>query len=409
MIALTDGRLLDLTTGTFSEPTTLLIDGHRIAAVGASTTDADTVVDARSGYVIPGLIDCHVHVVARATANLGDLRQYPASLVSAAAAQSMQASLRRGFTRLRDTGGADRGLAQAVERGYIKGPTLYYCGRALSQTAGHGDLRALGENCSDRVPFGGIGEVVDGADAVRRAAREQLRHGASHIKVMVTGGVSSETDEIHSPQFSDAEIAAAVEEAAAAGKYVAAHAYTSQAVVRALRLGVRTIEHANLADEDALTAIKQAGAFLVPNLVAYFRHGHGEAAAQLSSASLRKNEQLFEAGVECLELAARLGVKIAYGSDLLGSAQEYQSQEFELRAKVQPVIDIIRSATVTAAELLGLQASVGQLLPGYEADLVVLTGDPLADVRVLSEPAEHISLVLKGGSVVSRSREDTAP
>lgn len=402
MIVLTNGRLLDLTTGTFSEPTDLMIDGPLIAAADATASEADTVLDAAAGYVIPGLIDCHVHVTARVTANLGDLRRHPASLVNVAAATSMEASLRRGFTQLRDTGGADWGLAQAISRGYLNGPTLHYCGRALSQTAGHGDLRALGEDHCCQVPFVGIGQVVDGPDAVRRAAREHLRHGAAHIKMMITGGVSSETDEITSPQFSDAEIRAAVEEASAAGRYVAAHAYTSEAIIRALRLGVRTIEHGNLADESALTAIADADAFLVPNLVAYYRHSHGEAAAQLSPTSLRKNGRLFEAGLECLELATRLGVKIAFGSDLLGSAQEHQSEEFELRSKVQPALDIIRSATVVGAELLGLESSVGQLLPGYQADLVVVDSDPLADVRILAHPAERITVVMKGGRVVSR-------
>lgn len=409
MLALTNARPLNLATGSFAASTTIRIDGDRIHAVGQPAAAADTVIDAGHSYVMPGLIDCHVHVVARATANLRDLRTRPGSLVAAAAAQTMEASLHRGFTTLRDTGGADWGLAQAVELGYINGPNLYYCGRALSQTAGHGDMRALGEICCDSTPSAGIGQVVDGPDAVRQATREQLRHGASHIKLMITGGVASETDEVTSPQFSDAEIRAAVEEATAAGRYVAAHAYTAEAIVRALRLGVRTIEHGNLADEAALVAIAEAGAFLVPNLVAYLRHGQGEAAQQFSDVSRRKNERLFEAGLQTLELAQRLGVKIAYGSDLLGAAQHFQSEEFELRAKVQPVIDVLRSATTTGAELLGAQDSLGRVDPGYTADLLLLDSDPLTDIEVLSRAQGHVVMVMRGGRVVVDNRDVTPP
>jgi imidazolonepropionase-like amidohydrolase len=401
MIALTNARVLDVVSGRYSEPSTVRIEDDRIVSTSAPAQAADRVVDLDGDYLLPGLIDSHVHVVARTTANLGRLRHHPPHYVGAAAAQTLADSLRRGFTRVRDTGGADWGIAHAVEEGYIDGPQVYYCGRALSQTAGHGDVRGIGEACCSATASLGIGQVVDGADAVRRACREELRNGASHIKLMLSGGVASETDKVTSLQFSDAEVMAAVEEAHAVGSYVAAHAYTTEAVVRALRLGIRTIEHGNLADERAMDAIAEAGAFLVPNLVAYYRHGRGQAAAEMSTASLLKNDRMYEQGLQSLERAVAAGVKIAYGSDLLGAAQLYQSEEFELRAQVQPVIDVIRSATVVGAELLGIADHAGRVEPGYAADLCVYAADPLQEVRVLSRPAEYLRMVLRQGRVVS--------
>lgn len=401
MIALTNARVLDVVSGHYREPATVRIEDDRIVSVSAPAQPTDRVIDLDNDYLLPGLIDSHVHVVARATANLGRLRHHPPSLVSAAAAQTLADSLRRGFTRVRDTGGADWGVAQAVEQGYIDGPQVYYCGRALSQTAGHGDVRSIGEACCSATPSLGIGQVVDGADAVRRASREELRNGASHIKLMLSGGVASETDKVTSLQFSDAEVLAAVEEARAVGSYVAAHAYTSEAVIRALRLGIRTIEHGNLADDRAMGAIAEAEAFLVPNLVAYYRHGRGQAAAEMSAASLVKNDRMYEEGLRSLERGASAGVKIAYGSDLLGTAQLFQSEEFELRAQVQPAIDVIRSATIIGAELLGIDDQAGRVEPGYAADLCVFAADPVRDITVLSRPSEYLRLVLRQGRVVS--------
>lgn len=401
MIALTNARVLDVHAGYFSPPTTVLVDDDRIASVAGAADAASTTIDVGNGYLLPGFIDSHVHITARTTAHLGQLRNHPQSLVYAAAAQTLADSLQRGFTRVRDMGGADWGLARAIDEGFIVGPELYYCGRAISQSGGHGDMRATGEGWDTPTPSPGIGQVVDGADAVRRACREELRHRASHIKLMLSGGVASETDKVTSLQFSDAEVTAAVEEAHAVGSYVAAHAYTADAIKRALRLGVRTIEHGNLADDEALEAIAAADAFLVPNLVAYFELGRGQAARELSAASLLKNERLFESGLQCLEKASRIGVKIAYGSDLLGSTQVFQSKEFLLRSRVQPVIDIIRSATLVGAELLGLPHQVGRIEPGYTADLVAFTSDPLEDVRVLSEPAQHIAWVMKQGTIAA--------
>ena len=397
MLALENCRILDVVDGHFGELTSVGVQDGRFASLDGVVGPVERI-DLDGAWLLPGLIDCHVHVTARATGNLSRLRQLAPSHVAAAAVRSMEDSLRRGFTRLRDTGGADWGLALAADEGYIDGPALHYCGPALSQTGGHGDMRGRGEvgHCCT---CEGISQVADGVTAVRTAAREQLRLGASHVKLMLSGGVSSPTDKLDGLQYSAGEIRAAVEEATAVGAYVAGHAYTAPAVMRAIELGVRTIEHGNLADDDALIAIREAGAFLVPNLTAYHHHGRGEVAASWSADSLAKNERLFDAGMDCLSRAAGLDLEIAYGSDLLGSSQQHQSDEFRFRAQVQPMIDVVRSATLVGARLLGMEDRVGQIRDGFVADAVAVDRDPLQDHEALSRPERHVRLVMRDGVV----------
>lgn len=248
----------------------------------------------------------------------------------------------------------------------------------------------------------GISRVADGVDGVRRAARDELRKGADQIKIMASGGVASPTDRIDSTQYSIAEIAAAVEEAAAANRYVGAHAYTARAINRALRAGVRSIEHGNLLDEESLALLREHDAFLVPTLVTYWalqREGreHG-----LSETSWAKVDAVLHRGLDALRHAHGAGVSIVFGSDLLGGMHKYQNEEFRLRAQVQPVLDVVRSATTTAAALLGRSGTLGIVAPGAVADLLVLDADPLADVGVLADIGRHLDLVVQGGAVVHR-------
>lgn len=397
------GHVLDLAVGVWRSTDVRIEDGT-IRAVGADLagTGADEL-DVTGRFVMPGLIDGHVHVTAF-SAELRDLEDTAGSYITAHSARIMRGMLSRGFTTVRDMGGADHGLARAQAEGLIAGPRLLYCGHALSQTGGHGDMRLPGD---ERPPAScslgsGISTVADGVDAVRRAAREELRRGADHIKIMASGGVASPTDRIDSTQFSVAEITAAVEESAAANRYVGAHAYTARAINRALRAGVRSIEHGNLLDAQSLTLLRERDAFLVPTLVTYWalqREGreHG-----LSATSWGKVDAVLQRGLDALRQAHEAGVAIVYGSDLLGGMHKYQSEEFRLRAQVQPVIDVIRSATTTAAALLDRSETLGVIASGAAADLLVLNADPLADVAVLADSAEHLDLVIQGGAVVHR-------
>ncbi|MEV0165806.1 imidazolonepropionase-like amidohydrolase [Nonomuraea fuscirosea] len=401
-LLLRNALLLDVTTGEYAEGDLRCADG-RVAETGRGlrAPDGTRVIDLAGAHVVPGLIDAHVHVTA-STADLGRLGSMSPAYVAAHSARIMGGMLDRGFTTVRDCSGADFGLADAQAEGLIRGPRLLFCGKGLSQTGGHADLRGRGEHLNDDHPCcAGVGRVVDGADAVRAAARDELRKGADHIKVMASGGVASPTDRIDSTQFSVDELRAAVEEAEAANRYVAAHAYTARAVNRALDAGVRSIEHGNLIDDASVELFLRHDAYLVPTLVTYWALKQEGREFGLSESSWRKVDDVLDAGIVALERAARGGVRLAYGTDLLGGMHRHQNHEFRLRAEVQRPIDVLRSATIGAAELAGRAGELGTLAVGAHADLLVLDGDPLADIGVLADPAKHLRHVVQAGAVVS--------
>jgi imidazolonepropionase-like amidohydrolase len=349
--------------------------------------------------LMPGLIDCHAHVNAH-SADLAGLADESPAYVALKAAKEMREMLHRGFTTVRDPGGADFGLHEAVAQGIVEGPRLYFGGKALSQTGGHGDGRPRGRRVrEDHQCCPDLSTVCDGVDEVRRAAREQLRTGAFHVKIMLSGGVASPTDRIDSTQFSMEEIRAIVEEAEAANRYVAGHAYTARAINRGLAAGVRSIEHGNLLDESSVELFLEHDAFLVPTLVTYQRMAAEGAEHGLPAASIAKNPIVLDAGLRALELAHRAGVNICYGSDLLGGMRRHQLLEFTIRGAVLPAAAVIRSATVTAARLLKEEGRLGQVVPGALADLLVIDGDPLADLAVLTDPEANLRLIMQDGEV----------
>lgn len=395
----TNGLFLDVETGGYQEGDLRADDGI-VSETGVRLAAPSTAqrVDLGGAFVLPGLIDCHVHVMA-STANVADLARWPVSYNAHHTARLLGQMLDRGFTTVRDMAGGDYGTWRAVEEGLIRGPRFFYAGRALSQTGGHGDHRGPGEHFLDAHPAcGEMSAIVDGADEVRKAAREELRRGAHHIKVMAGGGVASPTDRIDSTQFSLAELEAAVEEATAAHRYVAAHAYTPESITRALHAGVRTIEHANLIDGATAELVVRKQAFLVMNLVTYWALQTEGREFGLPEASSRKVADVLDGGLRALELADSAGIKVGYGTDLLGGMHRHQSKEFVIRSQIQSSIDIIRSATTIGAEIVGLPGKLGTLAPGAFADLVALTRDPLDDIAALADPAA-IRYVVKGGTV----------
>ncbi|TDT79376.1 imidazolonepropionase-like amidohydrolase [Arthrobacter sp. AG258] len=400
-LVIRNAHVLDIHAGTFSLADVVTSDGKiRSVGPGAEAPDNARVIDGTGKYVIPGLIDAHVHVVA-SSADFRSLTWTPASYVYAQTARIMQGMLSRGFTTVRDLSGADFGLAKAQAEGLLEGPKLHFCGRALSQTGGHGDMRLPGE---DHEPNGrgccGIGRVADGVDAVRAAARDELRKGAHHIKIMASGGVSSPTDRIDSTQYSREEMRAAVEEAEAANRYVAAHAYTARAINRALESGVRSIEHGNLLDDESLRLFLEKDAFLVPTLVTYWALKEEGKEFGLTEEMWAKVDSVLSSGLEAIARAHEAGVKMVYGSDLLGGMHRHQNEQFRLLGKVQPAIDAIRSATTTAAELLGRPGELGVIAPGADADVLVLSADPVEDIAVLADIADHLEYVVQDGTVV---------
>lgn len=381
--------------------TDVLVEGGVIREVSDRpiASSAAQVIDLGGRTLLPGLIDCHVHVIA-ATANLGQNAAMPNSLVAAHAARIMDGMLRRGFTSVRDAGGADFGLVLAQQAGLFRGPRLFISGKALTQTGGHADYRGrfdrrAAETYPDRL--GTLGRVADGVAEVRRAAREEIKAGAHFIKIMANGGISSPTDPIHFFGYSREEIRAAVEEAEGAGTYVLAHLYTDDAIRRAVECGVRSVEHGNLVTAQTAALMQQAGAFVVPTLVTFEALSEEGAALGLPPESVAKIDAVRSAGLRSLEIFRDAGVPMGYGTDLLGDMHRHQSREFAIRAQVLPAREVIASATSVAARIIGMEGRLGVVQPGAMADLIVVDGDPLADVSVL---ATGVRAVMQDGRFV---------
>ncbi|MGC1297810.1 MAG: amidohydrolase family protein [Alloacidobacterium sp.] len=367
------------------------------------------VIDCGDRVLMPGLIDAHVHVYA-AGLNIGRVVQSPMSYLAHFAAQFLHASLDRGFTTLRDVGGADVGLVLAIKDGLLDGvPRLFYGGRVISQTGGHGDFRPgdhsldTGHYCGCSYHGDQLAVIADGADAVRKAVREELRRGASHIKIMASGGVASPTDPLDRCQYSDAEIRAAVEEAERAGSYVAAHCHPKDAIYRAAALGVRSIEHATLIDAPTAAFVAEKGAFAVPTMAVLISLVEEGEKMGFPRVSMEKLRLVADSALSSLETMKRAGVKMGFGTDLLGALHVRQSTEFTLRAKMLPAIDVLRSACSVNAELLGQTGNLGCIREGAIADLLVIDGNPLEDISVLGSGGDRLSVIMKGGRFHKRT------
>ena len=359
-------------------------------------------IDLAGRTLMPGLIDCHVHVVAT-VADLGANALLPDATVAFRSAAIMRGMLMRGFTTVRDLGGASLALVQAIEVGLIEAPRLVICGKAISQTGGHADLRGPVDERDfgyQARRLGALGRLADGVPACRAAARDEIRRGATFIKIMANGGVASPTDPISFLGFSREEIEAFVEEASNAQTYVAAHLYTDEAIRRAVEAGVRSVEHANLIRPKTARLMKEKGAIACPTLVTYEKLKSEGPQLGLPPASIAKIDDVRLAGLESLEIMRKAGVTMAYGTDLLGPMHRHQSEEFVIRGRVLPAIEVIRSATRHAAELLGMDGRIGTLAPGAHADLVVVDGDPLADLSLLTGQGAHMPAIMKGGRFV---------
>jgi imidazolonepropionase-like amidohydrolase len=400
MILLRSASIVD---GTSAEPRpgmNILIEDEIFREVGdAPIATAADAIDLRGRTVMPGLIDCHVHVVA-SMVNLAQNALLPDSLVAARAGVIMRDMLMRGFTSVRDVGGADFGLKLAVQEGLILGPRLFICGKALSQTGGHGDLRGRFDARNSGPRLGALGRICDGVPDVRRAVREEIKAGADLIKIMANGGIASPTDPIVFLGFSCEEIAAAVEEAGMANTYVAAHLYTDEAIRRAVECGVKSVEHANLITPATAELMVERGAWAVPTLVTFEALKQEGARLGLPEVSVAKIDDVRVAGLKALEILRAAGVKMAYGSDLLGEMHRRQSEEFTIRSRVLPAQEVIASATGVAAEVLGMEGRLGTIAPGAYADLIVVDGNPLENLGVLGGQGERIPAIIQGGRFV---------
>ena len=401
---LRNARVFDSITGVVQPSGTIVVlDGRIVSAsigdsVGLADTDLTDSIDLKGRIVLPGLIDCHVHVMA-VHHDVWQLSMQPPTLITAQAKHVLEGMLMRGFTTVRDAAGADYGVQLAVERGYLRGPRLFIAGAPLSQTGGHADIRPRGvkEFICTCAGVGLFPALADGVPEVRRAVREQLRQGANQIKIMAGGGVASPTDPIDGTQYSLEEITAACEEAAAANTYVMAHAYSPRSITRAVLCGVRSIEHGNLLDEETAKVMKSHGAFLVPTLATYAVLGDEGARLGWSAEMLAKLDRVKDAGTRAITIAKAQGIPIAFGTDLLGAMHSQQSIEWKLRSTVQTPVEILQGATSVAAKLLNQEGKLGVIAAGAHADLVVVDGDPTLDILLMAAPEKNFLGVMKAG------------
>lgn len=373
-----NATIVDTAWGELIQNATVRISGGMIRQIAIETSSTrikdipeENVIDLCGKYLCPGLIDCHVHIAV--VPGEADLRAYKEMTERVSLLRQphvLKSMLDRGFTSVRDCGGASLAIKEAVEEGVIPGPRLFIAGYALSQTGGHGDMRGPhdGQLCCGG-SLSGISRIVDGPAECYKFAREELRQGADLIKIMGGGGVASPTDRIEHVQFSDEEIRAIVTVARNAGTYVTSHSYTPQAIQQAIKLGVRGIEHGNLIDIETARMMTEMGVFLTPTLVA---HVMSKQMNFLPADSAAKNDEVLEKGLKAMKMAADAGVTVCFGTDLLGPMHFAQSKEFSVRSSVLTPLQILRSATVNAARLVMQKDKLGQVREGFVADLLIL-------------------------------------
>lgn len=393
-----NGAVLDTHTMEYSTGD-VVVENGTIVDTGTTGATGDLVVDAGGQFVVPGLMDAHVHF-RLSTMNFRALEAWSEVEFGIAMARLARGTLERGFTTVRDLGGEVTGLINAIAAGTADGPRILRAGRMISQTGGHGDT-AGGHlempSCACALRSNSFSVVADGPDAVRKAARHLLRDGSDFLKIHVSGGVASPMDPLDSIQFTPEEVTAAVTEAAHRHTYVAAHAYSPESIAMAVENGVHSVEHANLIDDETAAKVARAGAVVVPTLVTYKAMNDQGPALGLPAKNMEKNRVIFESGLRSLEILTRAGVTLGFGTDLIGEQQALQNDELRIRSEVQPVRDVLRSMWLVNADLMGLKGLVGEISPGAFGDLVVSRVDPLEDMSGFADPSRSVSMVLLGG------------
>ncbi len=410
-LLLTNLRYFDGIEPAMLEGRDILIEGGRISALPAAGTGPDDaeVIDCGGRAVIPGLIDAHWHstlvavsMVAAATQDIG--------FIHLMAGREAGATLMRGFTTVRDVGGPAFGLKMAIDRGVVEGPRIFPSGAMISQTAGHGDFRFLHElpRFPDTPPSNierqGVALIADGADMVLRATREQLMKGASQIKIMAGGGVSSLYDPLDTTQYTEREMRAAVEAAEDWGTYVCAHVYTPGGIRRAVAAGIKSIEHGQLADEETVRLMADAGVWwsIQPFLA------DEDANPKEDPVQRAKQLEVAEGTVRAFELARTHRVPLAFGTDILFNPAGTASQGRQLAkfARFMSPLEALSTATGRAGELLALSGArapydgrLGIIAEGALADLLVVDADPEAGLDWLDTPADSLRLIMKGGRI----------
>ncbi|MAB12661.1 amidohydrolase family protein [Parvibaculum sp.] len=399
-LVIRNARRLDVENMAFVEDGPVVSEDGKIVGIGEDAA-ADVEIDAKGSFLLPGFIDAHVHF-RLATLDFARLQRWSEVEFGIVMARLARETLLRGFTTVRDLGGDVEGLMRAIRAGMAEGPRIIRAGRMLTQTGGHGDAESGPRpvpTCACEMRHTAFGIVADGPDAVRKAARHNLRDGSDFIKIHVSGGVASPADPLESVQYTAAEIMAACEEARHRQTYVAAHAYSPESIAMAVENGVHTIEHGNMIDAGAAAAVARHGAVMVPTLSTYEAMDLIGRQMGFPAANLAKNSKVLDAGLRSLEIARDAGVTLGWGTDLIGESQSRQRREFAIRAEVETPADILRSMYVVNPRLCGLDGKIGTLTPGAAADMILTTIDPLENIAALGED-DAIEHVIHRGAVV---------
>ncbi|MFO8947814.1 amidohydrolase family protein [Legionella pneumophila serogroup 1] len=360
------------------------------------------IIDVKGKTLMPGLIDAHAHITGLTLSPKNIF--YSEAEIFLAAATYLKNSLFYGFTTLREAGGADFRIAQLLDNKSIPGPRLFYSGRALTQTGGGADFRKPNEQidpCGHVGSFSTMSVIADGIDEVRKAAREELRKGATQLKVFASGGVVFPS--LSNPtlyEYSEEELSTIVEEARARNTYVMAHAYSDESVRKCIKSGVRSIEHANFVSEPTVELMSESGVFYDPTFISLVQRIESAEQNRLSEAIVANLKNTIEKGKKVYEYALKYKIPIAFGTDLWGpEAQRDQLREFEMLKELDSAANIIRSATVVNAELLMQKGKLGVISEGAYADLLVVDGNPLVNLNVLLRPDENLKLIMKDGVI----------
>lgn len=405
MILLFNATLLDCTGRDPLYPAWLLVEDSYIREIGFSQSPPNIQtaekIDCKGMTLIPGLIDAHVHASSYQNNSVEKSRSYFLGMRYMKAYKVLEDTLFQGFTTVRDCGGVDAGFREAMKSGLAVGPRMTVCNHILTMTGGHSDHRLsveIREPIND--PFEGV--VCDGADQVRKAAREQLRMGADHVKLMTGGGCSSESDEPESSQFSLGEIKAAVEEADAAGKDTIGHCYSNQSMALCANAGVYSIEHGNFLNSKTAELIKEKNCWLVPTISTYYIMSRKGDEMGFPDYFMRKMKYVAEHAFEALDIAYKAGLKIASGSDLVGDFQPFKGMELELKAKILGPMEALLTITKKNAELLKKQDKIGTLEEGKLADILLIEGDLLKDPRIIQDRG-NIRVIMKNGEFLKKN------
>lgn len=398
-----NGHLLDTKTMEISEERLLVIEDGLIAAIGEKPTgQVDLTFDAKGSFVLPGFIDAHVHF-RLASMDFRRLTKWSEVEYGIVMARLATETLLRGFTTVRDVGGDVSGLRRAIRSGEAEGPRIIRAGRFISQTGGHGDVEGGARDvpdCACQIRHTAFGIVADGVDAVRKAARHNLREGSDFLKIHVSGGVATPSDPLDSVQYTEEEIKAVVVEAEHRHTYVAAHAYSPESIKLAVENGVHTIEHGNLLDRSAAELMVERGAILVPTLATYEAMDQLGRQLGLPETNLKKNQEVYRVGLESLEIAKAAKVTMGWGTDLIGESQARQNREFSIRAEVESAAEVLASMYQVNPALCHLNNQIGVITPGAIADLVVSKFNPLDDISVLANPHETLEAIFQQGRLV---------